>query len=471
MTLRGRLALVNVIVLLIALLSLAAIVLNQLVHDLYEQLDRELGQIGIQELARVKIVAGVPQFPHTDRQRPPEMGGAGFVRLVDKQGHVTDGLGHYTSVPVLPQALSPPPQGLALNQTGEAGLPLRVYTLPLLANNQVVGYLQVADNREEIEETLAAVRRSLLIGIPLALITSGLLSLLAARQALRPLTRMTRSAAAISAEALAERLPVPKAKDEVQALALAFNATLDRLAAAFTRQRRFTADASHELRTPVTAILGQAEFGLNRPRTQEAYQSILSRIQSEAERIQRLIGRMLTLARVESGRQPLTMSLVDIVPLIETVVDTFQPQAAAKGLSLTVAAPPTLTIVTDADSLTQILINLLENGITYTNQGQVALSVTAAAGGVQLTVRDTGSGIPAEDLPYIFEPFYRGDKSRSHGGGKVGLGLALSHELAQLLGGRLEVASQPQVGTTFTLNLPANIKVAPSPQSIPRQMN
>lgn len=459
MTLRWRLALVNVIVLLIALLLLAGIVLNQLVHDLYEQLDRELGLIGARELTQVDITADTPRFAPTDRRPPPEMGLAGFIRLIDLQGQITDGWGSYTTVPVLPHALTPPPQGLALNQTGETGLPLRVFTLPILADNQVVGYLQVADTREEIEETLGFVRRSLLIGIPLALLISGLLSLLAARPALRPLTQMTRSAAAISAEALTERLPVPKAKDEVHALALAFNATLDRLAAAFTRQRRFTADASHELRTPVTAILGQAEFGLNRSRTPEAYRAILSRIQSEAERMQRLIGRMLTLARVESGRQLLALSPTDIVPLVETVVDTFQPRAAAKGLNLTLEAPPTLTIVTDADSLTQILINLLENGVTYTDQGGVNLSVKQGAdgNGVQLTVGDTGAGIPAQDLPYIFEPFYRGDESRHRsGGGKVGLGLALSYELAQLLGGRLEVTSQAQTGTTFALILPAN---------------
>ena len=464
MTLRGRLALVNVIVLLIALLLLAAIVLNQLVHDLYEQLDRELGLIGARELSRLDIIDDTPQFAPTNRQPPPEMGLTGFIRLLDTQGNITDGLGSYTTVPVLPQVLTPPPQGLALNQTGETGLPLRVYTLPILADNQVAGYLQVADNREEIEETLAFVRRSLLIGIPLTLLVSGLLSLLAARQALRPLTQMTRSAAAISAEALAERLPVPKAKDEVQALALAFNATLDRLGAAFTRQRRFTADASHELRTPVTAILGQAEFGLNRPRSPEAYQAILTRIQNEAERMQRLIGRMLTLARVESGRQALTMTPTDIVPLVGTVVDTFQPRAAAKELPLSLDTPSTLTIVTDADSLTQILINLLENAITYTEQGGVNLSVKPVTdgNGVQLTISDTGPGIPSQDLPYIFEPFYRGDKSRSHGGGgKVGLGLALSYELVQLLGGSLEVASQPQVGTNFTLNLPAKPKDSP----------
>ena len=138
MTLRGRLALVNVIVLFIALLLLAAIVLNQLVHDFYEQLDRELSLIGARELIRVDMVDDAPLFTPTDRQPPPEMGAAGFIRLVDRQGHITDGMGNYTSVPVSLRALSPPPQGLALNQTNETGLPLRVYTLPILENNEIM---------------------------------------------------------------------------------------------------------------------------------------------------------------------------------------------------------------------------------------------------------------------------------------------------------------------------------------------
>jgi heavy metal sensor kinase len=457
MTLRGRLALVNVIVLLIALLLLAAIVFKQLVGDLYEQLDRDLALIGTQELSRVRIVNSSLIFAHQDRSLP-QIGPAGFIRLVDPQGHITDGLGAYTDTGVSPSTLNAPPQGLIFNQTSANGLPLRIYTRPILVNNTVIGYLQVAGGREEVEETLDLVRRSLIIGIPLALLVSGLISLLAARQALRPLTRMTHSAAAISAEDLSTRLPVPQAKDEVQALALAFNATLDRLAAAFARQRRFTADASHELRTPVTAILGQAELALNRPRTPQAYQATLTRIQHEAERMQRLIGRMLTLARVESGRQQLTVAPTDVARLVHTLVDTVQPQAEAKGLMLTANTPASLTILTDADSLTQILLNLLENAISYTDEGRIDLTLTTNADQLCLTISDTGRGIPPDHLPYIFQPFYRADPSRSQSQGGVGLGLALTYELAQLLGGNTEVTSEPQAGTTFTLTLPFTIQ-------------
>jgi heavy metal sensor kinase len=457
MTLRGRLALINVGVLLIALLLLAGIVLNQLVGDLYEQLDHDLALIGTRELAMVKVVKGSPTFGNNG-QPLPQIGLDGFIRLVDTQGQIVDGVGAYRDTPVSPQTFDAPPQGLVFNQTSRTGLPLRVHTRPVLANNRVVGFLQVANEREEVEETLQVVRRSLIFGIPLVLLISGLISLLTARQALRPLTRMTQSAAAISAQDLSARLPVPRAKDEVQALAFTFNATLDRLAAAFARQRRFTADASHELRTPVTAILGQAELALSHPRDPNAYQATLSRIQQEAERMQRLIGRMLTLARVETGRQPLTVAPTDVARLVHTLVDTVQPQAEAKELTLKVNLPETLIIATDADSLTQILLNLLENAITYTDEGEIELALTTTADQLCLTVSDTGPGIPPDHLPYIFQPFYRVDPSRSQGRGSVGLGLALTHELTNLLGGHLEVSSKPPAGTTFTLTLPLENK-------------
>jgi heavy metal sensor kinase len=454
-TLRGRLALINVAVLLMALLLLAGVVLNQVVNDLYERLDRDLETIAHDQLRHVEVVGGVPVFAPNGGQLRTGLSPAGFVRLLDDQGRIVNGFGDYSSAPVVQGSLVNNLNGSVLNQTNDSGLPIRVYTLPLIANNRLVGYIQVANDREEVQETINQVRRSLIIGTPLVLLISGLISLLAARQALSPLTQMTRSAAAISAEALAERLPVPKAKDEVQALAIAFNETLDRLEAAFRRQRRFTADASHELRTPVTAILGHAELALSRPRSPEAYRHSLSLIQSEAERMQRLIGRMLTLARLEVGRHTLSYAPTDVVYLTRTVLDTFQPMAAAKGLTLKFDMPAALTILTDADSLTQILLNLLENAITYTDQGEVALKLVSMSDQVCFEVNDTGRGIPSQHLPHIFQPFYRVDASYSSKHAGVGLGLALTHELVQLLGGTLEVASQVDVGTTFTFTLPA----------------
>lgn len=453
-SLRDRLILVNVAVFLVALPLLAFLTLSQLVKGLYDQLDRGLEIIAYSELGRVEIQQDTPQF-NSDSPRPPgRLGSEGFVRLLNLQGQITDGYGAYWQNPVLEQSFSAAASGLVFNQAARTGTRLRVYTLPLISNNQLAGYIQVADDQESLLETVDQVRRSLVIGAPLTILISALISFYTIRRALGPLTTMTRSAAKIGDEAIDKRLPVPNVKDEVYALAIAFNATLDRLGVAFVRQRRFTANASHELRTPVTAILGHAELSLSRPRSTQEYRHSLERIQTEAARMQRLIGRMLTLARAESGRQPPEFSATNLTQLVETLVDTLHPQAAEKGLTLNVSIPPHLTLITDADSLTQILLNLLENAIAYTAKGGVSLAVTSTPTHVQITVSDTGPGISADHLPHIFQPFYRVDPARSRSQGGAGLGLALTRELVQLLNGNIQVASTPNQGTTFTLSLP-----------------
>ena len=308
---------------------------------------------------------------------------------------------------------------------------------------------------EEVLEIASEIRQSLLVGIPLALLFAGIAGLLAAGKALQPLTVMTRSAADISADSLAaRRLPIPRARDELQALAVAFNATLERLSAAFTRQHRFTADASHELRTPVTAILGQAGLALSRPRTPAAYQETLQRIQSEAERMQRLIGRLLALARAESGQQVLSFAPTDLSALLLTLTESVAPNIEATNVRLALHTPSSLIVITDADSLTQILLNLLENAIAYTEQGVIDVSLTAHSDRVVIQISDEGPGMDPKDLPLIFEPFYRADPSRQREKGSVGLGLALAHELTQLLGGHIEAANRPTGGAVFTVSLP-----------------
>ncbi len=464
LTLRWRLVLVNLLVFLITLIVLVAVISNQILGHLYEQLDRDLAQAGMHAMAHVLLEDGRPLLMPDRDQGEMALGSHGFVRLLDTRGNVLSGTGEYDRLGVADRTLSAPDGGSAYNQRRADGVLLRVFNQPVYSsldrplngeNRIKIGYVQAARQPEEILELIDQIRRSLMIGIPLALAIAGLASLIASRKALQSLTMMSESAAAISADSLAERrLPVPKPRDEVQALALSFNATLERLAAAFSRQRRFTADASHELRTPVTAILGQAELALSRPRTPEVYQESLVRIQGEAERMQRLIGRMLALARAESGQQILDFAPTDAVAVVRTLVDTLAPQAVAQGVDLQVTAPPSVILTTDADSLTQILLNVLENAIAYTGQGRIDVSLAQDAGMVTFQVSDTGPGIDPEALEQIFEPFYRADPSRRHHGGSVGLGLALTHELAHLLGGRIEAANRPEGGAVFTLTLP-----------------
>ncbi len=316
-------------------------------------------------------------------------------------------------------------------------------------------YVQVAAEPEEVLEIVGQIRRSLLLGIPLALIFAAMTGMAAAGKALQPLEIMTRSAADISADSLAERrLPIPDSHDELQALAVAFNATLARLSAAFSRQRRFTADASHELRTPVAAILGQAELALSRPRTPDVYQETLLRIQSEAERMQRLIGRLLMLARAESGQQLLSFASTDLTALLQALTESLAETIDAGMVRLTLRASPGVVVITDADSLTQVLLNLLENAVAYTKQGAVDVNLTMHTDHVVIQISDDGPGIAPEDLDAIFEPFYRADASRRRENGSVGLGLALAHELTYLLGGQITAANGADGGAIFTVSLP-----------------
>jgi len=464
LTLRQRLVLVNLLVFLITLIVLVGVITSQILGHLYEQLDRELARAGVHALGHVVLMDGRPLLTPDRDLGESTLGANSFVRLLDSQGAILDGTGDYRSAGVAAKSFSAPDRGLAFNQRRADGMLLRVYTQPiystfgqpLAASSQIkIGYVQTATQPKEILEIIDQIRRSLFVGVPLAMAIAGLAGLFASRKALQSLTMMTHSAAAISADSLAERrLPVPRPKDEVQALAQAFNATLERLAAAFSRQRRFTADASHELRTPVTAILGQAELALNRPRTPEAYQESLLRIRGEAERMQRMIGRMLALARAESEQQILNFAPTDAAALVRTLVETLAPQLESKGVDLQVSTPPTVILTTDADSLTQILLNVLENAFAYTEQGRIDVTLTQDAESVVFQISDTGPGIDPDALALIFEPFYRADPSRLQHKGSVGLGLALTHELAHLLGGRIEAANRPQGGAVFTLTLP-----------------
>ncbi len=466
LTLRNRLVLVNVLVFLLTFVVLVGVLAGQLVGHLFEQLDRNLVESVERAATRVVIHDGEPRLADREGRLGGGLGSHGFVRLLDPRGVVTGGLGDYETAPALPQGLPTSGQGLISNQRGTDGELLRIYTQPLFAAQPLhagaqVGYIQAGTVPEEALEMVGQIRDSLVIAIPLALAAVVVAGLFATRKALQPLTDMTHSAAAIGAATVAERrLPVPRTKDEVQALALAFNATLERLAAAFVRQRRFTADASHELRTPVTAILGQAELALSRSRAPEAYQDSLQRIAEEAERMQRLIGRMLALARAEGGQPVLNFAPADVAALLRTLTETLAVQAEEKQVDLELQAPESAVITTDADSLTQILLNLIENAIAYTDHGLVQVGLVEQGDGICITVADSGSGIAPEQMAAIFEPFFRADPSRQRQSGGVGLGLALAHELTRLLGGDLSAANRAEGGAVFTLVLPAGYGVA-----------
>lgn len=221
-------------------------------------------------------------------------------------------------------------------------------------------------------------------------------------------------------------------------------------------RRELTANVSHELRTPLTSIKGFAETLLDGAMHQEeTARRFLSIINSETDRLVKLVDDLLDLSLLESKRITLDPRPVDLGGLVARTVDKLRPLADTSRLTLVQSAPPGIVVFADADRLEQVLTNLVDNALKYTPPGgRVEVQVAAENGEVEVVVNDTGLGIRPEDLPHVFERFYRSDRSRTRGSGGTGLGLAIAKHLVEAHGGRISVSSRPNEGTTFTVRMP-----------------
>lgn len=232
---------------------------------------------------------------------------------------------------------------------------------------------------------------------------------------------------------------------------------LDRLQAAFEHERRFTADASHELRTPLTVIKGRLGVTLSRTRTVEEYQSTLQELQREVDRLIRLANGLLFLTRLDQSESEYEFSLanVDLSNLLEVLIEQIQLLAAAKNINISASIEPSLYITGNSDHLTSLFLNLLDNAIKYTPRGgQITVTTYRERGEAKVTITNTGKAIDAEHLPHLFERFYRAESDRSRNTGGSGLGLAIAHEIIRLHRGVINVTSQPNQLTTFSVQLP-----------------
>jgi two-component system, OmpR family, sensor kinase len=335
-------------------------------------------------------------------------------------------------------------------------LPLRVLTVPLTTGDRVVGILQVASIISVVEATQRTLLSVLVVGILAAIIIAGLAGWFTTNKALSPLEDVTQSALQITrADDLSHRIPYHgPPNDEVGQLILAFNQTLSRLESLFHTQRRFMADVGHELRTPLTVIKGNV--GLMR-RIGETDEESLVGIENEVDRLTRLVGDLLLLAQAESGKLPLDRRLVELDTLLLEVLQQMKVLAGDR-LKLKLGEIDQILVCGDKDRLKQVLVNLIGNAISYTPAGgEVIVGVGKAGDLARITITDTGSGIPPEDLPHIFERFYRAEKSRtrSRDGSKgFGLGLSIAYWIVNNHGGKIDVNSKVGEGTTFCVWLP-----------------
>jgi len=275
-----------------------------------------------------------------------------------------------------------------------------------------------------------------------------------AARAIRPIEDISATALKIAGGDLSQRIDAADTDSELGRLAGVLNSTFARLEAAFAHQARFTSDASHELRTPVSVILSQTQGALSRERSSPEYREALEACQRAAQRMRQLTESLLELARLDAGQESMKRVRFDLARVAGDCVELVRPLAAERRIDIRCELPATQCIG-DAERLGQVATNLLTNAIHFNRDGG---SIRVRAGiensTAILTVADTGQGIPAEDLPHIFERFYRVDKARARIRGHTGLGLAISKAIVDAHGGSIEVSSQPEAGSSFTVKLP-----------------
>jgi len=331
----------------------------------------------------------------------------------------------------------------------------RAYIVVVRSDTSIIGYIEaltplgrVDNSIKELQELFLAIG---VVGVVIALMGS----LLVSSQVFRPIAKMVQSAQAIAlSRDFSQRIETPHRLDELGHLAVTFNDMLKNLEETYRTQQRFVADASHELRAPLTAIQGNLEL-LRRQQnimTEAEKEEALTEASRESARLSRLVADLLILARADAGvslkRQP--------VSLDEVVLEAFhQARRMTTGQTIVLKPFEPICVEGDEDQLKQLLLILLDNALKYVPaDGQVTLELKRLDKEAQIIVSDTGVGIPATDLPHVFERFYRADPARSRDPGGTGLGLPIARWITEQHGGRIEIASEPGQGTTITVQLP-----------------
>lgn len=384
-----------------------------------------------------------------------------FIQILDESGRIGEKSTNLRDVqiPISVQTMKAASKGVITFETVQVmeKYPLRVVTMPIMENERMVGIVQVGSSLEGVEEAMDQLLLILLIAVPAALLIASAGGLFLANQALRPVDAITRIARRIGSGDLSQRIRIKRVNDELGRLASTFNEMIAKLEKSFHQVKRFTADASHELKTPLTILRGEVEVGLKKKRGLKEYQRILASNLEEINRMSRIVEDLLTLSRADMGELIMEREEIELSALAREVWEDLQLLAKKKRIQLKFMDNGFTRVEGDSLFLRQLILNITENGLKYTRAGgEVAVRVKGDRdqGVVRLLVADTGVGIPQKDLKRIFDRFYRVDGARSRETGGTGLGLSICQWIAQAHEGRIAVESKVGKGSTFTVTLP-----------------
>jgi len=306
-----------------------------------------------------------------------------------------------------------------------------------------------------IAAQLRSARLAMILGIPVFLLAAVAGGLVLVRKSLQPLREITEQAERISSTNISERLPVARTGDEVERLSLSLNRMIERLEDSIQHISRFSADVAHELRTPLTILRGELEtMAHQRSHDSESLEMIGNSLE-EIDRLARIVDQLLVISRLDVGQAGIEREPVNLGRLAETTAEQMRLLTDEKGIIVTFSVEPGVVVSGDRLRLKQILVNLLDNAIKYVpERGSIELIVRTETGRALLAVSDSGIGISAAELPYIFDRFYRTDKARTRATGGAGLGLSIVKAIAIAHDGKVAVTSSEGVGTTVWVDLP-----------------
>jgi len=334
--------------------------------------------------------------------------------------------------------------------------PVRLVTKPIILKERgLVGIVQVGSSLESVQEVFHSFLYIFIPGMFASIIVASAVGWFLARKALQPVTEITKLAQRIGAENLSERLNIAVSHDEIGMLATTINGMFERLENSFKQIKQFTADASHELKTPLTILKGEMEIALRSRDDIEHMREALASGLEEIDRMSSIVMNLLDLAKMDVEKGALPMGPVSIDRVLADRFEHFRRPAANKSIELALTRSVLAVVKGDTVRLSQLLSNLIDNAIKYTGRGgRVELSLDIEGADAVIRVKDNGMGIPAADIPYLFDRFYRVNQARTGDEGGAGLGLSICREIALAHGGAITVESQPGAGTTFTARLP-----------------